>query len=706
MLSRVGQAGGTQSELFGGKDVDTHSKAPWFAGSMITGGASSVWRLLKFMQRSSTFRSKGFGDRGIRKFPIFWIAVLPGMASLLIMVAALQYRWTKELSVAAEARIGSTLQPLMVGWHLDFYGELSAICVAMQVGPDSGAHDAWNDYLQRYHEWNRNGGPTEVVGGAYANPKVVQEIYDWQTSAPGNPQLLRLNPQSMTLDAVSAPPGLEALLARLHANSASLAIAMHAWEFQTSSEKENQPGSSRAHTLGLRSNALAGWQLDDDIPALVHPVVHHANPFNSLTPVGRGAVDWMVVVLNLDYIQRKILPNLATRYFSGPEGLEYKLAVVDEGRVPPQLIYSSDPSFPSGNHQTVDSRMNIFGPPPDSAEGRFWPTIANGESLEWRNFSAPVWFPVIQNAANDEPWMLLLEHRTGPLEAIAKSIWRRNLMTGGVVLLLLTVGMTLILLTSRRAQKLAQLQLDFVASVSHELLTPLAAIYCTGQNVSDGLVQTKTDLMTHGSIITSQARQLTDLVKQILLFASTQNGTNRYALRPLHVSAILQSVRDNVAVLIESAGFNIEERVEAGLPCVMGDLPALSQCLQNLVSNAVKYSGENRWVGFSASVCEAKNHQKEVCISVQDHGPGISRSDLPHIFEPFYRSPKVVDAQIHGTGLGLAVARRIAEAMGGKLFATSEVGKGSTFTLRLPVTLRSDAKAVPFVPEPNLGVEK
>jgi signal transduction histidine kinase len=658
------------------------------------------------MQRSSTYGTRGIADRAVRKFPLFWVAVITGMASLLIMVGVLQYRWTKELSVAAEARIGSTLQPLMVGWHLDFYGELSAICVAMQVGPDSGAHDAWNDYLQRYDEWNRNAGRSDVAEGPYPNPELVQEIYDWQTSAPGNPELLRLNAKSKTLDVVSTPPGLVALLARLQANSTSLGTAMRVWEFQTSSGEENQPGSNRMQTLGLRSNALAGWQLDDEIPALVHPVVHHANPFNSLTPVERVAVDWMVVVLNLDYIQKKILPNLTTRYFSGSGGLEYKLAVIDEGRIPPQLIYSSDPSFPRSNHQTVDSRMNIFGPPPDSVQGHFGPTTANSASLEWRNFSAPVWFPVIKHAANDEPWVLLLEHRTGPLEGIAASIWRRNLMTGGIVLLLLTVGMALIVFTTRRAQKLAQLQLDFVASVSHELLTPLAAIYCTGQNVTDGLVRTQTDLMAHGSIITTQARQLTDLVRQILLFASTQNGTSRYTLRPLQVSAILQSVRNNVAVLIEGNGFNIEERVEEGLPCIMGDLSALSQCLQNLVSNAVKYSGENRWVGISAFVREAKNHQKEVCISVEDHGPGINSSELPHIFEPFYRSPKVVDAQIHGTGLGLAVAKRIAEAMGGKLSATSGVGEGSTFTLRLPVTVRSDAEVASSVSEPNLGVQQ
>jgi signal transduction histidine kinase len=649
------------------------------------------------MQRSTTSGTRGIGDRGIRKFPLFWIAVLSGMASLLVMVAVLQYRWTKQLSVAAEARIGSTLQPLMLGWHLDFYGELSAICVALQVGPDAGARDNWNDYLHRYVDWSH-----ESVENVYANPDLIKNIYIWETSDSAKLRLLRLDASAGKVEISSVPEDLQPLLARLQAKSSSLSVGLRAWEFPDSSADQRSSRNDRLSSpASQRSDIMTGWQFDKNIPAIVHPIVDNgrfplqldAQPSNRQNPV-----NWIVVVLNLDYIQRKILPDLTKRYFNGPEGLEYKLAVIDSGRAP-RLIYSSDLAFPSSNQGAFDSRMNIFGPPPETIEGHFWQTIKNGESLEWRNFSAPVWFPVIQYASHDDPWMLLLEHRTGPLEAIATSIWRRNLMTGGIVLLLLTVGMALILFTSRRAQKLAKLQLDFVASVSHELLTPLAAIYCTGQNVMDGLVQTRTDSIAHGSIITSQARQLTDLVKQILLFASTEDGTNRYTLRPLQVLGILQSVRNNVAVLVEGTGFDVEQQVQGGLPYVMGDLSAISQCLQNLISNAVKYSGRNRWIGISASLHEAKNHHKEIRIRVQDHGSGISSSELPHIFEPFYRSPKVVDAQIHGTGLGLAVAKRIAEAMGGKLSVTSEVGMGSTFTLHLPVTSRSDAEMASFVPE-------
>lgn len=527
----------------------------------------------------------------------------------------------------------------------------------------------------------------------YANPELIKNIYIWETSDTAIPRLLRLNADAATIEISSVPEALQPLLARLQAKSSNLSVGLRAWEFSDSSAEERSRGNdrlSRSSSVLQRSDITTGWQFDKNIPAIVHPIVGtgrrslqpDAHSPNSLNPV-----NWIVVVLNFDYIQRSILPNLTKRYFSGREGLEYKLAVMATERTP-RLIYSSDLDFPSSKQGPVDSRMNIFGPPPESVEGQFWQTIKNSESLrheDWRSFSAPVWFPVIQYTSHDEPWMLLLQHRTGPLEAIVTSIWRRDLMTGSIVLMLLTGCMGLIIFASRRAHKLARLQLDFVASVSHELLTPLAAIYCTGQNFMDGLVQTEADSLTHGSIITGQARQLTDLVKQILLFASTENGTNRYTLRPLQVLGILEGVRKNVAVLVEGNGFDVEQHVEAGLPHVMGDLSALSHCLQNLILNAAKYSGKNRWIGISASVHEMERQRKEVRISVQDHGLGISSLDLPHIFEPFYRSPKVVDAQIHGTGLGLAVAKRLAEGMRGRLSVTSKVDVGSTFTLHLPV---------------------
>ena len=623
---------------------------------------------------------------------IFWVTVLSGMASLVIMVALLQYRWTKQLIAATEADMGNRLRPLTTGWHLDFYGELSAICVALQVGPDSGAHDAWADYLQRFSKWSRQGTASDAAETVNPTPDLVEQVYIWETSSQTGPRLLRLAPEEKKIVSSDVPQDLKLLLARLESASTTLPEALRAWQPTGASGRENSPDLRTLSSIALPrwSGAMIGWQFDENIPAVVHPLVHHEQPYDSNSPVHRVAVDWMVVVLNLSTIRQRIIPSLTKRYFGGPGGLEYKLAVVEEGQTP-HVIYSSDAGFPSGDVTNFDSRMNIFGPSPD--EGLSLRTVRNQPVRPGNNSSALVWFPVIQYGAQDAPWILLLQHRRTPLQAIAADIWRRNIMTGGVVLLLLTIDMALIVMASRRAHKLAKLQLDFVASVSHELLTPLAAIYCSGQNAKDGLLQAKNDVIEHGSMITAQTRQLIDLVKEILFFASAESGTNRYSLRPLRVTEILQCVRKDVAVLVESAGFTVEESLVEELPFVMGDLRALSHCLQNLIANAVKYSGKSRWIGISASVHDAGKEYEEVRISVQDQGVGISSSDLLHIFEPFYRSAKSVDAQIHGTGLGLAVAKRIAEAMGGGLSVKSDLGVGSTFTLHLVIAQRRDVKA-------------
>jgi signal transduction histidine kinase len=235
------------------------------------------------------------------------------------------------------------------------------------------------------------------------------------------------------------------------------------------------------------------------------------------------------------------------------------------------------------------------------------------------------------------------------------------------------------------AIQLAKLQMEFVASVSHELRTPLAVISSAADNIADGLVHGKEDLKRYGGVIQNQSRQTTELVNQILQFAATQERKDRYVLRPLEVSEIIRVVVEGTKEVIHNQGFTLEQQVEPGLPCVLGDLSALAQCLQNLVLNAVKYSGESRWIRISAAWNEpADESRKEICITVEDRGIGIDRSELYRIFDPFYRSPAVSSAQIHGTGLGLSLARNLAESMGGRLSVVSQLGVGSVFTLHLP----------------------
>ena len=182
-------------------------------------------------------------------------------------------------------------------------------------------------------------------------------------------------------------------------------------------------------------------------------------------------------------------------------------------------------------------------------------------------------------------------------------------------------------------------------------------------------------------------------MEEILLFAATRQGQQRYDLRPLQVREIIDAALASTAGLVQAAQFKVEQECEPNLPPVRGDLLALSQCLQNLITNALKYATEQRWIGIRAQLMEQDGNGKVIQVSVSDRGLGIGSADLPHIFEPFYRSPSAAAAQVHGTGLGLPLAKSIAEAMNGQLTVISVPGRGSTFTLHLPCTEPSNRGA-------------
>jgi signal transduction histidine kinase len=656
--------------------------------------------------RSGSSRSKVRNARTAapywRRLPAsFWLPILCGIGILLVILGALNYRWGLQIKRAAEMQVGADLESAMIKWHLDFYGEFSTVCVALQIGPDSGERDSWEDYLHRYTRWGRATTSENSADQLYANRDLVKEIYIWETSRRSDPKLLRLNAEKEVIENAAVPDSLDPLLNHLNRNSSNLQMALRAWEADAATNEARSAREEPASTShSLRSNAETGWQFDEGIPALVHPIFHYprhaavdTKALSSMEPV-----DWVVVVLNLETIQKRILPGLMQRYFRGNQGLEYKLAVIAEG-TDPRVLYSSDPGFGVRIEGKSDSVMNIFGPPGEGDTGDLWNAEKKATSLigeDWHRFSSPVWFPIIQRTAENGPWLLVLQSRAGPLDAPVTRVWRANLLTGGVILLLLAASMVLVVVASQRAQTLANLQMDFVASVSHELRTPLAVILSAGENVQDGLPNEPKQFMEQGAIITEQAHQLMELVDQVLRFAvSAKKGTVYHSPRPLQVRELVESALRTTSDSLHEEGFTVEQHIPADLPSTIGDLPVLSQCLQNLIINAVKYSDKHRWIGITARKAENAN---EIEISVADHGIGIHGSELALIFEPFYRSPQGIAAQIRGTGLGLSIAKRNAEAFGGRLSVISEVGAGSVFTLHLPV-FEEDPNLTLVVPE-------
>jgi len=435
--------------------------------------------------------------------------------------------------------------------------------------------------------------------------------------------------------------------------------------------------------------------VDQSIPALIYPVRRRV----SADQPGSWAMMWVVIQLNKSVLQKEVFPELAQKYFRGESGLDYHVAVRDSGNGQDRVIYASDASFGADDNIQVDAALNLFGPPFGSAGGAsrgmellFTVLPPSGKDrpvlLDDKRLQGPGRTPhleVFPHAGEQSVWQVVAKHKSGSVEAAVSALRRRNLMASFGVLVLLGVTMALIFMASQRARRLARLQMDFVAGVSHELRTPLAVISSAAENIAHGVVEDKQQLVRYGNTIVKQTRQLTQLVEQVLQFAATQQAPRNYGLGAVNLSDVVEAALEGTASTVAAAGFTLERRVEAGLPPVSADFSGLVQSLQNLITNAVKYGGEKRWLRISAAAVKEKGQTQEVELAVEDHGIGISKEEMKHIFEPFYRSPAVAESGIHGTGLGLPLTRKIVEAMGGRLTTVSELGKGSSFTIHLQV---------------------
>lgn len=280
-------------------------------------------------------------------------------------------------------------------------------------------------------------------------------------------------------------------------------------------------------------------------------------------------------------------------------------------------------------------------------------------------------------------WRLVIKHRAGSLEAAVTNARRRNLAISFGILLLLGASVGFIVLSSRRAVALAKQQMEFVAGVSHELRTPLAVICSAAENLADGLIDNREQIKRYGGLIRDEGRRLTGMVEQVLEFAGAQSGRKTYEMKPTDLSQIIEDAITACHLQLVEGGFEIERKIAANLPMVKADVAALSRAIQNLLSNAMKYSGDSRWIGLSAEVIETANGE-QVQIEVSDRGLGVAPSEIGRIFEPFYRGKEAAAAQIHGNGLGLSLVKHIVEAHGGRVNVKSGLGQGSHFAVVLP----------------------
>jgi signal transduction histidine kinase len=236
---------------------------------------------------------------------------------------------------------------------------------------------------------------------------------------------------------------------------------------------------------------------------------------------------------------------------------------------------------------------------------------------------------------------------------------------------------------NRKLQMMDKMKSDLVSVVSHELRTPLTTIKAFVE-----LLLMKTGMPDRRKAkllgtINIEADRLTRLISDLLDLARIEAGTLRWRSEPLFIEEVIQASIESIGPLFENSGIRLTKEISLPLPAFSGDRDRLVQVVTNILSNAVKFTPSGGAVHIVAR--HDPGPKARIVVDISDTGSGIAAEDIELIFEKFHRSGDQLTSATEGTGLGLAIARQIVEHYGGRIWATSERGKGSVFTFTLPL---------------------
>jgi signal transduction histidine kinase len=275
---------------------------------------------------------------------------------------------------------------------------------------------------------------------------------------------------------------------------------------------------------------------------------------------------------------------------------------------------------------------------------------------------------------------LLVKLKDKSIEQISREFWVQNLILVLGLALVMFGGLLFTWRSVNREMELARLKSDFVSNVSHELKTPLALIRMFAETLELGRVRSQEKAQEYYTVMRRESERLTGLINNLLDFSRIEAGAKQYKFEPTSLPELVEQTLENYRYHLTQRGFELEEKIDRALPEVAVDREAYALCLLNLLDNAVKYSGEERFVAV-----RLERDNGSARLEVEDRGIGIQRKDQERIFEKFYRAGDPLVHNTKGSGLGLSLVRHVAQAHHGTVAVESAPGQGSRFILRVPL---------------------
>ena len=363
------------------------------------------------------------------------------------------------------------------------------------------------------------------------------------------------------------------------------------------------------------------------------------------------------------WLNSTLFPQLLRQSFGETVAREYHFAVLIPDR-------PRDPLY--GAPMRPDLRKRFFSP---------LSTLPPGHSLVVRS-TADAFMKGQAASWNRSIWELEVAHIGTPLATVLKQRSRRFLLFSLGLEVLLVAVIVFLVMGSRNMQRLADQKMRFVAGISHELRTPVAAIAMLSRNQADGLASGPDRVKQYGELIHQQARRLNDMIEHTLQYAGLHSGLPRRVHEQIDMRSLVRDAVEERRAELERSGIEVEMAISEDLPPLSGDAKLLRTALDNLLDNAAKHAAAGRWIRVTTVYSAA---EKEVQVAVEDRGAGIDPADEREIFEPFSRGRAAMETHAPGSGLGLSLVRSSVEAHRGAVTLVSEPGRGSTFTLHLPV---------------------
>jgi signal transduction histidine kinase len=275
--------------------------------------------------------------------------------------------------------------------------------------------------------------------------------------------------------------------------------------------------------------------------------------------------------------------------------------------------------------------------------------------------------------------MLAIKLRGTTVAAIGQHFANASFLTLGALSLMLAAGLYWAYRNVSKEMAVARLKSDFVSNVSHELRTPLSLIRLYAETLEMGRVSGPEKSHEYYTIIRKESERLSSLINNILDFSRIEAGRKEYDFRETDVAELVKNTLESYRYQIEQNGFTFEENIRE-VPPLKVDREAIARSVLNLVNNSLKYSQDRKHISVNLYP-----DSESVKLEVADHGIGIPSEEQNKIFEKFYR---VGDPLVHntkGSGLGLSLVRHIVQAHGGEVTVDSTPGRGSVFTISLPV---------------------